>query len=194
MTSFRKQRPNAKYVVWSRIDQKSCFKSIYHAGFEPIIVDLVREGDALVTDVQSIARVLEERGKQAQCFILRRSWKGRVGESSSISKGSDSAEKEESGEQEEIPRPHTLILDSSLSMNVSFGKLCNEFIIKMMEIRIVQIVCVMTTTSCFAPRSPDNLPAIARICAEHGVPHLVNNAYGVQSEHCCRLLNEVKIA
>ncbi|PAV70748.1 hypothetical protein WR25_05381 [Diploscapter pachys] len=116
MTSFRKQRPNAKYVVWSRIDQKSCFKSIYHAGFKPIIVDLVRERDALVTDVQSIARILEERGKQ--------------------------------------------------------------------------VVCVMTTTSCFAPRSPDNLPAIARICAEHGVPHLVNNAYGVQSEHCCRLINE----
>ena len=70
MTSFRKQRPNAKYVVWSRIDQKSCFKSIYHAGFEPIIVDLVREGDALVTDVQSIARILEERGKQVLCFYF----------------------------------------------------------------------------------------------------------------------------
>src|SRR5690349_12641574 len=62
----------------------------------------------------------------------------------------------------------------------------------MMKITLFQVVCVMTTTSCFAPRSPDNLPAIARICAEHGVPHLVNNAYGVQSEHCCRLINEVK--
>ena len=57
-------------MVWSRIDQKSCFKSIYHAGFEPIIVDLVREGDALVTDVQSIERILEERGKQVLCFYF----------------------------------------------------------------------------------------------------------------------------
>ena len=32
MLSLRAQRPNAKYVIWPRIDQKSCFKSMLTAG------------------------------------------------------------------------------------------------------------------------------------------------------------------
>ena len=32
MLTFRQFRPNAKYVLWPRIDQKSCFKSIVTAG------------------------------------------------------------------------------------------------------------------------------------------------------------------
>ena len=32
MLSLRENRPNAKYVLWPRIDQKSCFKSILTAG------------------------------------------------------------------------------------------------------------------------------------------------------------------
>ncbi|EUB58306.1 O-phosphoseryl-tRNA(Sec) selenium transferase [Echinococcus granulosus] len=50
------------------------------------------------------------------------------------------------------------------------------------------IVCVLSTTSCFAPRVPDRLPAITRLCKVWGVPHLVNNAYGVQSKRCMRLI------
>ena len=32
MLTLRALRPNAKYVLWPRIDQKSCFKSIITAG------------------------------------------------------------------------------------------------------------------------------------------------------------------
>ena len=32
MTALKELRPNAKYVIWPRIDQKSCFKSILTAG------------------------------------------------------------------------------------------------------------------------------------------------------------------
>ena len=32
MLALRKERPKAKYVIWSRIDQKSCFKCISTAG------------------------------------------------------------------------------------------------------------------------------------------------------------------
>ena len=32
MQTFRADRPQAKYVIWPRIDQKSCFKSIATAG------------------------------------------------------------------------------------------------------------------------------------------------------------------
>ena len=42
LLSLRLKRPHAKYVVWSRIDQKSCFKAILTAGYIPIIVDLVK--------------------------------------------------------------------------------------------------------------------------------------------------------
>jgi O-phospho-L-seryl-tRNASec:L-selenocysteinyl-tRNA synthase len=32
MLSWKQKKPDAKYVIWSRIDQKSCFKSILTAG------------------------------------------------------------------------------------------------------------------------------------------------------------------
>ncbi|CAI2355008.1 unnamed protein product [Caenorhabditis sp. 36 PRJEB53466] len=112
MTSWRRRRPNARYVVWLRIDQKSSLKSIYHAGFEPIIVEPQRDHDALITDVETVNRIVEQRADE--------------------------------------------------------------------------LLCVMTTTSCFAPRSPDNIEAISAICAAHDVPHLVNNAYGLQSEETVR--------
>ena len=32
MLTIRHSRPKSKYVIWPRIDQKSCFKSIHTAG------------------------------------------------------------------------------------------------------------------------------------------------------------------
>jgi len=117
LLSLRQSRPEARYVVWSRIDQKSCFKSMLTAGLEPLVVELAVRGDELVTDVAAVRAAVERVG----------------GES---------------------------------------------------------VVAVLTTTSCFAPRGPDDLPAVAAICKELNVPHLVNNAYGLQSSKCCHLLNE----
>ncbi|CAB3397739.1 unnamed protein product [Caenorhabditis bovis] len=115
MSAWRKNRPNAKYVVFHRIDQKSSLKSIYHAGFEPIVIEPIREGDGLITDVETLNHVLEEKGEE--------------------------------------------------------------------------ILCVMSTTSCFAPRSPDNVEAIAAICSSHNIYHLINNAYGLQSEEVLRRIS-----
>jgi O-phospho-L-seryl-tRNASec:L-selenocysteinyl-tRNA synthase len=56
-----------------------------------------------------------------------------------------------------------------------------------------RFLCVFTTTSCFAPRSPDRLPEVAKLCKEFSVPHLVNNAYGLQSDVCCSLLEKVNL-
>ena len=55
---FLKARPTAKYVLWSRIDQKSCFKSILTAGLEPVVVELLQRGEELGTDLEAIARYL----------------------------------------------------------------------------------------------------------------------------------------
>ena len=54
MLALKKSRPQAKYVIWSRIDQKSCFKSILTAGLEPAIIELVRAGDELQTDLTAM--------------------------------------------------------------------------------------------------------------------------------------------
>ena len=47
------------------------------------------------------------------------------------------------------------------------------------------IVCVVTSTSCFAPRGCDDIAAVAKLCAARGVGHVVNHAYGVQARQLC---------
>jgi O-phospho-L-seryl-tRNASec:L-selenocysteinyl-tRNA synthase len=41
---------------------------------------------------------------------------------------------------------------------------------------------VLSTTTFFPPRESDPAKEIARLCSEHDVPLVINNAYGVQSE------------
>jgi len=41
---------------------------------------------------------------------------------------------------------------------------------------------VLSTSTFFPPRESDPIKAIARLCADNDTPHIVNNAYGVQSQ------------
>ena len=103
-------KPEASCVVWPRMDQKSCLKSISAAGLRPIVVENILEGDEIRTDVDAIAAAIEREGPE-------------------------------------------------------------------------NVLCVMSTSSCFTPRCPDRVPEIARLCAQFSDPplfHVVNNAYGVQ--------------
>ncbi|MHA2149334.1 MAG: O-phosphoseryl-tRNA(Sec) selenium transferase [Candidatus Thorarchaeota archaeon] len=50
---------------------------------------------------------------------------------------------------------------------------------------------VLATTTFFPPRKSDPVKDIAKICAEHNVPLVINNAYGVQSE---RTMSEIRSA
>ena len=53
--TLRQSRPNARYIVWSRIDQKTCLKAIYAAGFEPLIIETVLDGDTVkMGDIESV--------------------------------------------------------------------------------------------------------------------------------------------
>ncbi|XP_014788581.1 O-phosphoseryl-tRNA(Sec) selenium transferase [Octopus bimaculoides] len=117
MLTIKQHRPQAKYVLWPRIDQKSCFKSIVTAGFQPVIIENVLEGDELRTDVTKLTEQIDMLGRE-------------------------------------------------------------------------NIACVMSTTSCFAPRAPDKLEEIAKLCKENNIPHLVNNAYGIQASKCTHLLEQ----
>ncbi len=42
-----------------------------------------------------------------------------------------------------------------------------------------EIVAVMSVTSCFAPRVPDDVKLFAKTCHKRGLPHVINNAYGL---------------
>lgn len=53
------------------------------------------------------------------------------------------------------------------------------------------VAAVLTTNSCFAPRVPDDLLAVGRVCRKYGIPHVVNNAYGVQSATSTKNLRRV---
>ena len=49
------------------------------------------------------------------------------------------------------------------------------------------IVCVLSTTSCFAPRAADDVENISEICKEYGIGHVINNAYGLQLSNVATL-------
>ena len=107
--------PKAVYVVWPRIDQKSCLKAVSAAGCKPLVVENVFEGDELRTDVEAIRARIAEVGAE-------------------------------------------------------------------------NVLCVLTTTSCFAPRGVDRLLDVARLCADLRVPHITNNAYGIQCKLCMKAI------
>ncbi len=47
---------------------------------------------------------------------------------------------------------------------------------------------ILSTTTFFPPREPDKIKDIARIAKERNVPHIINNAYGVQSREMMKLV------
>jgi O-phospho-L-seryl-tRNASec:L-selenocysteinyl-tRNA synthase len=52
-----------------------------------------------------------------------------------------------------------------------------------------KVLAVITTTSCFAPRVPDKVDQVAKLCAKEGVAHIINNAYGLQCARTSKLIN-----
>ncbi|PFH35932.1 O-phosphoseryl-tRNA(Sec) selenium transferase [Besnoitia besnoiti] len=119
-SALRSSRPrSAHFIIFSRIDQKACLKSIYSAGFEAEVVEMRRATGsyALQTDLDGIADAIDRLGPE-------------------------------------------------------------------------NVLCVLSTTSTFAPREPDQVDEIARLCKAKDVGHVVNNAYGLQCTKCCHLVDQ----
>ena len=95
-----------KYVIWNRIDQKACFKSIFTAGMIPLVIENLLVGDELNTNIPKIVETIEKYGPE-------------------------------------------------------------------------QILCVMSTTSCFAPRACDSIEEISKICKKFDVGHVINNVSAI---------------
>lgn len=103
-------------VVFPRIDQKTCLKSIYTANLTPLVVEPVIEGDECRTNVKEIEKLLSS--------------------------------------------PPTAD----------------------------RILCVLSTTSTFAPRVYDSVVEIAELCQKFNVAHVINSAYGLQ---CSRISSDI---
>lgn len=70
MLSIRQTKPQAKYVIMPRIDQKSCIKSVVAAGFTPIIIENLLVGDELRTDLKTIeAKIVELEPENVACVF-----------------------------------------------------------------------------------------------------------------------------
>ena len=121
MLALRSTRPGARFVVWARVDQKSCLKAVRTAALTPVAVECERDAatDAVRTSVAAFRRAIVDT-----CG------------------GPDN------------------------------------------------VLCVLTATSCFAPREPDDVAGVAALCAELGVPHIINNAYGLQAGALTHAVNE----
>lgn len=107
---MKKLRPTGKYVLWSRIDQKSCIKCIDSANLIPLVIEPLQNEDELDTNLVEFKEQIERLGAD-------------------------------------------------------------------------NIVCIISTTSCFAPRGSDNIVELAKLSQIHGIPHIVNNAYGLTSSY-----------
>ena len=108
LLALKSVRSETKYVLWSRIDQKSCFKCMITANLVPVVIDTIRNEDELQTNVTEFENQIQRLGAH-------------------------------------------------------------------------NIVCIISTTSCFAPRGCDDIEALAVLSKKHNIPHVINNAYGLQS-------------
>ena len=52
--------PLKEYVIFPRIDQKTCLKSIYTANLKPIVIEPVQKGDELGTNLEEIEKMLND--------------------------------------------------------------------------------------------------------------------------------------
>lgn len=108
LLTLKSIRTEAKYVLWSRIDQKSCFKCMVTANLVPVVIDTIRNEDELQTNVAEFENQIQKLGPN-------------------------------------------------------------------------NIVCIVSTTSCFAPRGCDDIEALSVLSKKHNIPHVINNAYGLQT-------------
>lgn len=83
-----------------------------------------------------------------------------------------------------------LILELKTLENGSLRTDLNELEVLLQKHRETGFLAVLSCTSCFAPREPDRVVEVAQLCEKFGVPHVINNAYGLQSSKSCYLIEE----
>jgi len=120
-TSSSRSPSSRRFVIWPRIDQKTCLKAITTAGFEPIVIENVLEGDELRTDLAAIRQYVANPTINLQSNV-----------------------------------PHLCIHNRAI---IDHGP--------------ENVLCVVSTTSCFAPRAPDKY---ARLPSPPAITHAHSHA------------------
>ncbi len=70
MLSIRQTKPQAKYVLMPRIDQKSCIKSVIASGFTPVIIEDELHGDELRTNLKMLeSKIVELKPENIACIF-----------------------------------------------------------------------------------------------------------------------------
>ncbi|OWY94982.1 O-phosphoseryl-tRNA(Sec) selenium transferase, partial [Phytophthora megakarya] len=76
LQQLKEEKPSARYVIWPRIDQKSCFKSILAAGLTPLVLANVlveedgKSGGYLKTDLTGMAALVEQYGSDSILAVM----------------------------------------------------------------------------------------------------------------------------
>lgn len=70
LLTMKSLKPEAEYVIFPRIDQKTCLKCIYTANLKPIIIEPLLEGDELITNLPEIERLLTDPPEEYKGKIL----------------------------------------------------------------------------------------------------------------------------
>ncbi|KAK8813173.1 hypothetical protein WA158_002765 [Blastocystis sp. Blastoise] len=70
LLTLKKCRPQAKYVIWPRVDQKTCLKAIITAGFIPIVVENILVGDELQTDTETYESLVNSYAPEEVACIM----------------------------------------------------------------------------------------------------------------------------
>jgi len=60
--ALRHERPKAQHVIWPRIDQKSCLKSMVSIGLTVHVIEPIEKNNALETNVEAIREKIDELG------------------------------------------------------------------------------------------------------------------------------------
>ena len=70
MLSIRQTKPQAKYVLMTRIDHKSCIKSVIASGLTPVINQNILVGDELRTDLKMLnSKIAELKSENIACVF-----------------------------------------------------------------------------------------------------------------------------
>ena len=67
LLTLKAEYPEREYVIFSRIDQKTCIKAIKTANLIPIVIELIEDGDELITDVEGIEKAISEHEGKVLC-------------------------------------------------------------------------------------------------------------------------------
>jgi O-phospho-L-seryl-tRNASec:L-selenocysteinyl-tRNA synthase len=84
LMALKQKKPKAEYVVWPRIDQKTCLKCIITAGtsyansrnnriqlgLKPLVVSNIQDKDEIRTNMQELTSIIAEKGSDAILCVL----------------------------------------------------------------------------------------------------------------------------